>query len=634
MKNVHEIEIKVEGKEWEDAITKSFNKNVQNVKVDGFRKGKVPRNIFEKKFGKESLYNDAIDFVLQEKYATVINDSKLIPIIQPTIDIKEIDDEKLVLTFRITTKPEVKVEKYTKLGVKKGEVKVTDEEVKSRINSLLEQYADIVIKDGKIENGDTAVIDFEGFKDGVAFDGGKGENYPLEIGSNTFIPGFEEQLIGLKAGDEKDIKVTFPEDYASEELKGQEAVFKIKVHEVKTKELPEMDEEFFKDLGYEGVETEEQLKDLVKADLEAKQEYELENKYVDDLLEEAAKHTVVDLPEELVHEEIHRMMHQYEENLKMQGITLDMFYQFTNSSEEDLEKQKRRIIDVYNAFNEDTPNEIKKIKMVERLPFRTALRDYERYFKIQCILSKLLYNGTHDFNVYKVIPYYEAISLDDIEKIKEYLENNGIYLKNENFIKDKLCNYGEIYKDEDGIKKDFDRLSHHHEYILKENSDLIIRRYSELCIYNMLKNNLKSYEEIKWVSKDVCDALGYNIIVIDKLLSSVKMINVKSTYLKNDPLEDCLVLTKEEYKKLEESNKNNVPYIMYKINYDLDNFVAEFYKIEHKSNGIYAVTNLNDNTTYESTFVKDNETDGNMKIKIKETIKVKEEPHKLKLKLS
>lgn len=339
MKNVHEIEIKVEGKEWEDAITKSFNKNVQNVKVDGFRKGKVPRNIFEKKFGKESLYNDAIDFVLQEKYATVIKDSKLIPIIQPTIDIKEIDDEKLVLTFRITTKPEVKVEKYTKLGVKKGEVKVTEEEVKSRINSLLEQYADIVIKDGKIENGDTAVIDFEGFKDGVAFDGGKGENYPLEIGSNTFIPGFEEQLIGLKAGDEKDIKVTFPEDYASEELKGQEAVFKIKVHEVKTKELPEMDEEFFKDLGYEGVETEEQLKDLVKADLEAKQEYELENKYVDDLLEEAAKHTVVDLPEELVHEEIHRMMHQYEENLKMQGITLDMFYQFTNSTEEDLEKQ-------------------------------------------------------------------------------------------------------------------------------------------------------------------------------------------------------------------------------------------------------------------------------------------------------
>ena len=298
------------------------------------------------------------------------------------------------------------------------------------------------------------------------------------------------------------------------------------------------------------------------------------------------------------------------------------------------EKQKRRIIDVYNAFNEDIPNEIKKIKMLERLPFRTTLKDYERYFKIQCILSKLLYNGFYDFNAYKVIPYYEAISLKDIEKIKKYLEDNGIYLRNENFIKNKLCNCEKPYKDDEGIKKDFDRLSYHHENILKENSDLIIRRYSELCIYNMLKNNLKSHEEIKWVSKDICDALGYNVIIIDKLLSSVKMINVKSTYFKNDPLEDCLVLTKEEYQKLEESNKNNVPYIMYKINYDLDNFVAEFYKIEHKSNGIYAVTNLNDNTTYESTFVKDNETDGNMKIKIKETIKVKEEPHKLKLKLS
>ena len=341
MKNVHEIEITIDGERWKDALDKSFEKNVKNVKVDGFRKGNVPRKIFEKKFGKESLFNDAIDFVIQDEYVKIINDRKLLPIIQPTIDIKEINDEKLVLTFRITTKPEVKVEKYTKLGVKKGEVKVTEEEVKSRINSLLEQYADIVIKDGKIENGDTAVIDFEGFKDGVAFDGGKGENYPLEIGSNTFIPGFEEQLIGLKAGDEKDIKVTFPEDYAQEDLKGQEAVFKIKVHEVKTKELPEMDEEFFKDLGYEGVETEEQLKDLVKADLEAKKEYELENKYVDDLLEEAAKHTVVEIPHELIDEEIHRMIHQYEDNLKMQGITLEMFYKFTNSTEEDLKNQMK-----------------------------------------------------------------------------------------------------------------------------------------------------------------------------------------------------------------------------------------------------------------------------------------------------
>ncbi|MBP3634985.1 MAG: trigger factor [Bacilli bacterium] len=341
MKNIHEIEIKIEKDRWSKALDKSFEKNVKNAKVDGFRKGKVPRNIFEKKFGKESLYEDAINDVLPEAYEKALNDSKLEPIIQPTIDVKEINEDAVTFIFKITTKPEVKIKKYTGLKVKKEVAKVTDEEVTNQINHLREQYADMVIKDGNIENGDTAVIDFEGFKDGIAFEGGKGENYPLEIGSNTFIPGFEEQLIGLKAGDEKDINITFPKDYASEDLKGKDVVFKIKVHEVKTKQLPEMDEDFFKDLGYDKVENEKQLRDLIRVDLESKKEYELENKYVDDLLEEVSKNTEVELPEELVHEEIHRMIHQYEENLKMQGITLDMFYQFTNSNEEQLEKQMK-----------------------------------------------------------------------------------------------------------------------------------------------------------------------------------------------------------------------------------------------------------------------------------------------------
>ncbi len=341
MKNVHEIEIKIEKEEWTKALDKSFEKSVKNIKVDGFRKGKVPRNVFEKKFGVESLYKEAINVVLPDAYTKALNESKLEPIMQPMIDIKDINNESLTLIFKIITKPEVKIKKYTGLKVKKETVKVTDEEVKNQINHLREQYADIVVKDGKVENGDTAVIDFEGFKDGVAFDGGKGENYPLEIGSNTFIPGFEEQLIGLKAGEEKDINVTFPEDYASEDLKGQPVIFKIKVNEVKTKELPEMDEEFFKDLGYDDIETEEQLTDLIKADLEAKKDYELENKYVDDLLEAVAKNTEIEIPEELIDEEAHRMVHQYEENLKMQGITLDMFYQFTNSNEEALKAQMK-----------------------------------------------------------------------------------------------------------------------------------------------------------------------------------------------------------------------------------------------------------------------------------------------------
>lgn len=339
MKNVHEIEVKIEKKDWTEAIDKSFEKAQKNVKVDGFRKGKVPRNIFEKKFGKESLYEEAINLVLPKAYDKAFKDSKLEPIIQPSIDIKEINEEGVTFVFKITTKPEVKIKKYKGLKVTKEKVNVTKEEVDHQIEHLLEQYAEMIIKDGEIENGDTAVIDFEGFKDGKAFDGGKGENYPLVIGSNTFIPGFEEQLIGLKTGDEKDIEVTFPKDYASEELKGQKAVFKIKVNEVKTKELPKMDEDFFKDLGYDKVENEEQLRDLIKVDLEAKKEYENENKYIDALLEEVAKNTEVEIPEELIHEEAHHMVHQYEENLKMQGITLDMFYQFTNSNEEALIKQ-------------------------------------------------------------------------------------------------------------------------------------------------------------------------------------------------------------------------------------------------------------------------------------------------------
>ncbi len=341
MKNVHEIEIKIEGKDWEEALNSAFNKAQKTVKVDGFRKGKVPRNIFEKKFGKESLYMDAIDIVLPAAYTEALKKEKLEPIIQPKIDIKEVNENGVTILFTITTRPKVNVKKYTGLGVKKGTVKVTKKEIEEEIGKLVAQYADMVIKDGEIENGDTAVIDFEGYKDGVAFDGGKGENYPLEIGSNTFIPGFEEQLIGLKSGDEKDVNITFPEDYHAEDLKGCPVVFKVKVHEVKTKQLPKMDKEFFKDLGYDNVETEEQLKDLIKADLEAKKEYEIENKYVDDLLEEVSKNTEVEINAELVDEEVHRMIHQYEENLKMQGITLEMFYQFTNSNEEALKEQMK-----------------------------------------------------------------------------------------------------------------------------------------------------------------------------------------------------------------------------------------------------------------------------------------------------
>ena len=339
--NIHELEVKIEGKEWKDAVDRAFEEEVKNVSISGFRKGKVPRNVYEKKYGKQMLYYTAVNNELKTLYGKVLDENKLEPIMNPDIDIKEVDDEKVILKFVVTTKPEVKIKKYTELGIKKDTVKVTKKEIDEEVDNLRSRYADLVIKEGKIESGDIAVIDFEGFKDGKAFDGGKGENYSLTIGSNTFIPGFEDQLIGHKSGDKVDVNVTFPEDYQSEELKGKDATFKVEIHEVKTKKLPELDEDFFLDLEMKDVNSEESLRKVIEDQLKARKEYDAENKYVDDLLAEVAKNTEVEIPNELVEEEIDRMMHEYEHNLEHQGITLDLFYQYTNSDEKALREQMR-----------------------------------------------------------------------------------------------------------------------------------------------------------------------------------------------------------------------------------------------------------------------------------------------------
>ena len=341
MKNIHEIEIKLEKNEWTKALDTAFLSEQKNAKVDGFRKGKVPRNVYEKHYGKQALYYVAINNELGMLYEKVLKDNKLEPIRDPKIDIVEVDDEKLVVKFTITTKPEVKIKKYKGLGVKKDEVKVTKKEIDEEVDNLRNRYADLVIKDGKIEEKDIAVIDFEGFVDGVAFEGGKGENYSLTIGSNTFIPGFEDQLVGHKAGEEVDVNVTFPEEYHSEELKGKKALFKVMIHEVKTKELPKLDEDFFLDLEMENVKDEESLRSVCEAQIKARKEYEAENKYIDDLLAEVEKNTTVEIPNELTEEEIDRMVSEYAHNLEHQGITLDMFYQFTNSDEQALREQMR-----------------------------------------------------------------------------------------------------------------------------------------------------------------------------------------------------------------------------------------------------------------------------------------------------
>ncbi len=342
MKNIKEINIKVEGKEWEEALDKAFVKANAKAKIDGFRPGKAPKEVFLKKYGKEALYMDAADIVLDGAYRKVFEDNKDLEIVaQPEIGLKSIDEKGVEFTFKLTLKPEVKLGKYKGLNVKKDSVKVTKEEVEHEIEHLRSHYAENVVKEGKVENGDIAIIDFEGFKDGKAFDGGKGENYSLTIGSNTFIPGFEDQIIGMAKGEEKDINVTFPEDYHSEELKGQPVVFKVKVNEIKEVKIPELDKDFFEDLGMEGIDSKESLEAQVKENIKARRDADAENKYIDELLEAAAKNVEVDIPDVMISEEQDRILRQYEENLKMQGLTLEQFYQFTNSDETALREQMK-----------------------------------------------------------------------------------------------------------------------------------------------------------------------------------------------------------------------------------------------------------------------------------------------------
>ena len=343
-KSEKEIEIIIDGKEWEEALDKAFKKANKTAKIDGFRPGKAPKEVFLKKYGKESLYMEAADIAADSAYQKLLKDyaddvKELVA--RPDIALTGIDDKKVTFKFTLTLRPEVKLGKYKGLDVKKDEISATAEEIEDAINHMRERYAEDVLKDGEIANGDIAVIDFEGFVDGKAFEGGKSENYSLKIGSGTFIPGFEEQLIGLKSGDKKDVKVTFPEDYHAEDLKGKEAVFKVTIHEVKEIKIPELDKDFFDDLGMEGITSKEELEAQISENILAHKEMETENKYIDDLLEAAAKEVKIEIPEAMINEELDRMVAQYGEHLKMQGISIDQFYQFTNSDEAALKEQMR-----------------------------------------------------------------------------------------------------------------------------------------------------------------------------------------------------------------------------------------------------------------------------------------------------
>ena len=407
-KNIHEVKVEITGKDWEKKLDETFKKIIKKVKIDGFRPGKAPRNIYEQKYGKQSIVVEAVDSCMNEAYVKALKEFKGEPIMQPTVGIEKADETGVIYVFTFTTKPEIKINKYTNLGVKKDSVKVTKKDVDNEIEKMRKEYADLTVKDGKAENGDTVIIDFEGFDGDKAFEGGKAENYALELGSNSFIPGFEEALVGVKKGDKKDVNVTFPKDYHAEELKGKPVVFKVLVHEVKTKVYPELDEDFFLDLGLEDVKTKEDLEKTIKETMTEQKEYEAENKYVDELFEALLKETSVEVPHELIHEELDRMVEQYAEKLKMQGITLEQFYKFTNSSEEALKAQMHEEAEkrVKLRFAIDEIIELEKIDATDEEANRDAEEkakkhgmDKDEYIKAFGGLEMLKY----DIKVQKVL---------------------------------------------------------------------------------------------------------------------------------------------------------------------------------------------------------------------------------------
>ena len=323
------------------ALDRAFNAVKKNIAVPGFRKGHIPRPVFNQRFGEESLYQDVLNALLPAAYEAAVKEAGLEVVAQPKIDVTSMEKGKeWVITAEVVTKPEVKLGAYKDLEVSVDVSKeVTDAEVDERIERERNNLAELVLKDGAAAEGDTVVIDFVGSVDGVEFDGGKGDNFSLGLGSGQFIPGFEDQLVGHSAGETVDVVVTFPEDYQAADLAGKEAKFVTTIHEVKEKEVPALDDELAKDIDEE-VETLAELKEKYRKELaeakEAAYNDAVEAAAIDLAVENAE---IVDLPEEMIHEEVHRAVNEFLGNMQRQGISPDMYFQITGTTQEDLHKQ-------------------------------------------------------------------------------------------------------------------------------------------------------------------------------------------------------------------------------------------------------------------------------------------------------
>ncbi len=356
-KNVVQLEIEVDAAKFEEGMQQSYKKNVSKFNVPGFRKGKAPRNIIERYYGEQALYDDAINIVCSEAYDNAIEENNIQPVDRPEIDIVQIGNkENLIFTAKVTVKPEVELGAYMGVEVKKAEANVTDEDVENEFNKVVEKNARLVsVTDRPIQSGDTAVIDFEGFIDSVPFEGGKGEDYSLVIGSGTFIPGFEDQLIGKNVADDVDVNVSFPEEYGKEDLNGKEALFKVLVKEIKVKELPTVDDEFAKDIS-EFDTLEEYKKDLRnKLEESAKNKAERDNE--ESVIQAVVENATVDVPNVMVEKHIDAMARDFDMRLRYQGLDLQRYMEMMGTDFEGFREQ----------FRERAANEVKIQLVVEKI---------------------------------------------------------------------------------------------------------------------------------------------------------------------------------------------------------------------------------------------------------------------------
>ena len=393
-----ELTCTLEGEEWKKAQETAFRKLAAKVEIKGFRKGQAPRHLTEKYVNHNEVLLDAAEALAQEALNKAVDEHNVTLIDRPSLKVDEMTDEKCVLTFECPVYPDVTLGDYKNLGYKVEEVKIEDKEVDDQIADLLNRKADLELKeDGEVEDGDTTVIDFEGFLDGVAFEGGKGENYDLVIGSHSFIPGFEEQLIGMKAEETKDINVTFPEDYHASDLKGKDAVFKVTVHEIKKKVLPELNDEFVTEQKIENVNTVEELRNYTKENLSKRKESEALNKAENDLMDKLVEITESEIPEVMVNSELDMMVQNYEQRMMQQGLSLKQFLDITKQSMDDLR----------NSMKEDA---------VKRLKINLALDEIAKKENVEVLEEDL--NAEYQ----KMADMYGM----DVEEVKKYVPDSTL----------------------------------------------------------------------------------------------------------------------------------------------------------------------------------------------------------------